>query len=366
MKIAIVIRCCRTHGSSRYVSEIVKEFVKENEVHVFTNNWDPLDPRVHIHKIPTISNNFYLYEASFNFISTIVLKTKKFDIALAQPTRYFSPDVGYMQFVYKEWAEYKKKNNIPLLLGDTLLPMIEKINVKRAKKIITMSENLKEQVIKHYKVPEEKIRVIYSGVNLNEFNPENKKKYNYEIRRKLGIDNNDIVLLFVGNPFKRKGLEYAIEALTKIRKNTKLLVFGKNVGNDIANYQKIAKKLGVRGRFVYGGFTDKISEYFAAGDIFLFPTLYEPFGLVVLEAMASGLPVVVSQEAGAAELVENGKHGLLLNNPKDSDEIAEKVNYLIDNNLIRKFGKNARREAEKHTWERTAKEMLKVFKEVNI
>ncbi|HKZ45180.1 MAG TPA: glycosyltransferase family 4 protein, partial [archaeon] len=95
-----------------------------------------------------------------------------------------------------------------------------------------------------------------------------------------------------------------------------------------------------------------------------FPTQYEPFGLVILEAMASGLPVVTTKLAGAAELIEDGKDGLLLDNPKSSDEIARKLNYLIENDAMRrKVGKNARKKAEKYTWKKTADEMLKVFEE---
>ena len=116
---------------------------------------------------------------------------------------------------------------------------------------------------------------------------------------------------------------------------------------------------------MYCGFTNEIEKYFSSADIFVFPTLYEPFGLVILEAMASGLPVVTSKLAGAAELIENGKDGLLLDDPKNPKEIAEKVNYLIENERIRRaMGRNARKKAEKHPWERTAKEMLEVFEKI--
>jgi UDP-glucose:(heptosyl)LPS alpha-1,3-glucosyltransferase len=81
--------------------------------------------------------------------------------------------------------------------------------------------------------------------------------------------------------------------------------------------------------------------------------------------MASGLPVVVSKNAGAAELIEDGKDGILLKNPKNSEEIAEKINYLIRNaNLRKKIARNARKKAEKYPWSLTAEKMLKVFEEV--
>ncbi|TRZ55218.1 glycosyltransferase family 1 protein [archaeon] len=270
-----------------------------------------------------------------------------------------------MQFVYREWANYKKANGVPLAFGDSVLPAIEKMNVEKAKKIIVMSQVLKNEVLKNYKVPDEKVEVIYSGVNCDEFSPDNRKLYNSGIRKKLGIEENDIVLLFVGNPYNRKGLEYAVRALPLINeKRVKLLVMGKDLGDEkIANYQALAKKIGVGDKLVYGGFTNEIKKYFSVGDIFVFPTLYEPFGLVITEAMASGMPDVVSRCAGAAELIEDGKEGMLLDNPKNHKEIAEKINYLIDNNLFRKMGKAARAKAETFTWDRTTQQMLSVMEE---
>ena len=365
MKIAIVIRCCRCHGSSRYALEVTKRLVRDNEVHMFTNNWDELDERVIIHKVPTFTNSFYVYEASFITLASAMMKMNKFDVTMAQPTRFFSPDVGYMQFVYREWANYKKANGVPMAFGDSVLPAIEKMNVEKAKKIIVMSHVLKNEVLKNYKVPDEKVEVIYSGVNCDEFSPDNRKLYNSGIRKKLGIEENDIVLLFVGNPYNRKGLEYAVRALPLINeKRVKLLVMGKDLGDEkIANYQALAKKIGVGDKLVYGGFTNEIKKYFSVGDIFVFPTLYEPFGLVITEAMASGMPDVVSRCAGAAELIEDGKEGMLLDNPKNHKEIAEKINYLIDNNLFRKMGKAARAKAETFTWDRTTQQMLSVMEE---
>lgn len=362
MKLAIVIRCCRCHGSSRYALEVTKRLVRDNEVHLFTNNWDELDKRVIIHKVPTFSNSFYIYEASFITLATAMMRMNRFDVTMAQPTRFFSPDVGYMQFVYREWANYKKANGIPMAFGDSVLPAIEKMNVKKARKIMVMSNVLKGEVLKNYRIPEEKIEVVHSGVNCEEFKPENKKLYGGEMRKKYGIGENDIVLFFMGNPFSRKGLEYAIRALPLINgKSVKILVAG---NDNPAIYQALARKLNVHEKVKWFiGLTNEINKFFATGDIFLLPTLYEPFGLVITDAMATGLPAVVSRRAGAAELIEDGKEGLLINNPKDTEEIAEKVNYLIDNNLYRKMGKAARAKAETLTWDRTAEQMLSVMEE---
>ena len=190
MKIGIVIRTCKSIGSSRYVVETSKYFVRNNEVHIFTNDWDPLDKRIIIHKIPTISRNFYIWEASFIAISSIVMKLHKFDVALAQPTRYFSPSVAEMQFVYRNWNDYRDVNNIPVPSGDRFLPIIEKFNLRRAKQVIAISESIKDEVIKYYHIPEDRINVIYNSVNIEEFHPKNRKIYFDEIRERHNIKEN--------------------------------------------------------------------------------------------------------------------------------------------------------------------------------
>lgn len=360
MKIGIVIRCCRNFGSSRYVVETSKYFAKKHELHIFTNNWDTLDKRIAIHKIPTVSSNFYVYEGSFFLFSTITMKLHSFDVTLSQPTRYFSPDVAEMQFVYRAWAGYRKENGLPLSLGDRITPVIERRNIQRAKEIIAISNSVKNEVIKYYGTPEEKVHVVHSGVNLDEFTPDNRQKHSNEIRKRYGIDSDDLVLLFVGNPFERKGLRYVLEALPRIKtENIKLFILGKD---NVEPYTKLAADLGVKDKVIFAGLLPGVSKYFGISDIFIFPTLYEPFGLVILEAMASGLPVITSQLAGAAELIEDGKDGLLLKNPKDSNDIADKLNYLLDNDRARnKIGKGARNKAEKHSWEVVANQMMDVL-----
>jgi len=118
----------------------------------------------------------------------------------------------------------------------------------------------------------------------------------------------------------------------------------------------------VEKRVVFTGPTEQSWKYYAASDIFLLPTLYEPFGLVILEAMAAGLPVLVSREAGAAELVRDGTDALLLEDAGDVDEIAGKLELLLEDAGLRKrLGEEARRTALCHTWARVAQRTVKVY-----
>ncbi len=357
MKIGIVLRSCKASGSSKYVIETTKQFVKDNDVHVFANYWDSLDRRVNVHKIPVVPGNFYMREASFMLFASAIMARKKFDVTLAQPTRYFSPLIAEMQFVQKSWVEYRRANRMKITLGDRILPKIEEHNLKRCKMAIAISQSVADDLARLYNFPEEKIRVAYSGVDCNEFNPDNRKKYSKEIRERHGIGDNEKIILFQGNPFDRKGLEYAIRALP-FTQNSKLLVVG---NDDIIPYMEIAKKIGVDKKITHVAFTNEMKKYFAAADAFVLPSLYDTFALVVLEAMASGCGVVSSKYAGVSELIEDGKEGFVVD-PKNVEDIAEKLNTILNNENF--FRKNARKKAEQCGWDRTAKKMLEVFEEV--
>jgi len=352
---------CKNNKASRYVIETSKFFVKENEVHVFTNDNDPIDERVILHKIPVLSLTPSLKELSFTLIGSIFLKKQAFDIRLSQPTRFFSPNVCEMQVVYKQWAKIMtEKDSFSL----RLVLMMEKYNIKKAKKIITISEKVKKDILINYPfVDENIIDVVYSGVDLDKFHPKNKKKYFEQIRKRHNIPLNNKVILFVGNPFILKGLECAIKSISKInKKNINLLVCGRD---DITPYQNLIKKNNLDKKVIFAGFRSDIEKYFAASDIFVFPTKYDAFGLVALEAMASGLPVISSIEAGVTEIIDNGNDGFILNDPCDYDKMSEKIKLLIKyKSLYKKISRNARKKSEKFSWELTAKKMLSTFKNV--
>jgi len=373
-----VIRHCRNFKASRYVIEVSRYFCdKGHEVHVFTSEWDNLDKRVVIQKIPKITNIFFIQEMIFLIITSIILKFYKFDVTLSQATRYFSPDVCEMQFVYKRWSEERKSSKnvgkdlklkfreLRLRGQDIFSPFMEGFNLRNCKQIIAISDIVKKEIENLYKISPDKINIVHSGANLEFFNPK-KKKYRNQIFKRHGIDQKNILLIFVGNPFDRKGLEYVIRALPKVKnKKTNLLVIGRKDVSDMPFYQKLSEELNIAKKIKFIGLTPEVDKYLASSDMFLFPTLYEPFGLVILEAMSSGIPVITSKAAGAAELIENMKDGIILKNTKDYNEIAQKINYLLeDKERMKEMGKRARMRAEKYSWNAAAEKMLKVFEKV--
>jgi len=371
MRIAVILSRVHWWGSSRYALEVARKWAeKGHEVHIFANSWDPLDhPKVIFHKVPSILKGHMLpREAWLTLAHSIVQKFQKFDVTLAQPTRYFTPDVGEVQFLYKSWVDWKRrkgmKDSVPIKISDAWLGWMEKRNVRKVRHMIALAECVKKDIIEGYGIDPAKVTLAYSGTNLEEFRPENRTAYRQEIRARHGIADNDMLFIFVGNPYIRKGLDRVIEALPALGgRNYKLLICGKD---NPEPFKQLAERLGVADKLVWNvGLTSEIKKYFAAADAFVFPTRYEPFGLVITEAMASGLPAITTKLSGAAELIEDGKDGLLMDDPEDVVTLKSYMIRLADDSALRsRMGAAARSKIEQYTWDRTADVMMEVLEKV--
>src|SRR4030043_243083 len=193
----------------------------------------------------------------------------------------------------------------------------------------TISEMVYRDMSDYYGIPANRIAVIYNGVDIERFHPRN-KKYREGIRSQYGLGSEDLLLLFVSHNFRLKGLRYLIRALALIkrkRENVKLLVIGRDRAEP---YRRAAKKLGCEENVLFTGGVRDLERYYASADILVHPTFYDPCSLVVLEALASGLPVVTSRPNGASELLDDGRDGILLDDPADAAEFLARVEPLLD------------------------------------
>jgi UDP-glucose:(heptosyl)LPS alpha-1,3-glucosyltransferase len=146
------------------------------------------------------------------------------------------------------------------------------------------------------------------------------------MRARLGYREGDKVVIFVANELHRKGFEPLIRALAGLGREVKLLAVGKL---DPRVFKRLSEELELKERIRFVGPSDCVSEYYAAADLFALPTQYEAWGLVIVEAMACGLPVLTSRCAGAAVAVVEGRNGFLLDDPWDVLEIREKLGRLL-------------------------------------
>lgn len=231
---------------------------------------------------------------------------------------------------------------------------IEYQGLQKADRVIAVSEYTKGVINKYYGVDDEKISVVHNGVDLSEFSPIKMKQF----------FPGDKVVLYVGRLTFQKGVSYFLQAAKKVltyQPNTIFLVVGKG---DM--YQRLimeACNLGIGHRTVFAGFQngDKLRACYQAADVFVMPSVSEPYGIVALEAIASGIPAVISKQSGVIETITN----VLTVDFWDTEVMADKIlSVLSYPKLAHEMNKAAMAEAKSMNWDKAAQLTLNVYRSV--
>jgi len=386
LKIAIIVRNYhKSGGISGCAAELAGYFaLNHNEVHIFAASWkDADDAPIIFHKVPAISFKFLkdrgmnalnnIFEmASFAVFSRFAVKPKNFDIVHSHGSYMGRFDIFTAHSCHAEslavsikarsgiWGKLKKTVLNPLHL---ILLCIEKYSVKHANRIITVSRRVKGDIIKHYNIPENRIDVVINGVDIERFNPRNNAVSREAVRKRLNLKPEDKVIIFPAHEFERKGLYQLIQALNLVHfKDLFVVAAGED---DPAPFARFAKKYGLENNIIFTGKVTDMEKYYSASDLLVFPTYYEPFGLVILEAMASGLPVITSALAGAAELISDKTNGVIIKNCADYRSIAGAIRLVInDGKTAGPLGENARKSAEQYSWSAIAEKTFSLYEDV--
>jgi UDP-glucose:(heptosyl)LPS alpha-1,3-glucosyltransferase len=208
----------------------------------------------------------------------------------------------------------------------------------RLKAVICNSKMVKDEIRNYFGVAEEKLRVIYSGVDTRVFHPDLKRQ-RAAVRAQYVVPENAALFLFVGSGFARKGVSTLLEAMARLSADAYLLVVGHD--KNLEKYQARAQQLGLGSRVRFAGRQGDVKPFYGAADGLVLPTLYDPFPNVALEAMASGVPVITSSKCGAAELIRDGENGFVCD-ALDSIALSERMRQLADREKAERIGKAAR------------------------
>ncbi len=207
------------------------------------------------------------------------------------------------------------------------------------------------------------VTVIPNGADLEQFHPRQREKFRLTIRETHGLKSDDFVVVFSGGDWRRKGLDLLIEAFERLRDpQIRLLVIGDDRnGKEIRD---LVQRQNLSSNVTFAGFQSEVHRYYAAGDLFVFPTLYEAFSLATIEAAASGLPVIMSDASGAVDLLGDGDCGAIV--ARDPIAIADKImEYQRDPELLARHGRNARLKAERDfSWDGIASKTLEVYEQL--
>ena len=196
-------------------------------------------------------------------------------------------------------------------------------------RLLALTDQVRSDVVDIYGVPEEDVGVLAPGFDPNVFDPGRRERRRARARARFGYEEGDRILLFVGNELERKGFDVVLEAVGLLRDPTVKLLGAGHVAPDADPYRTLIERLDLTDRLRWVGSSSDVALLHAASDAFVLPTRYEPWGLVIVEALGSGLPVVTSRLAGAALTVEEGKTGRLLRDPEDPAELAEALRWAL-------------------------------------
>ena len=363
MKIAILVSGLppkRLAGTEIATYNIAKYLAKRgHEVHVITTLDEGLPKE-------SIEEGFYVHRIKLHkvkFIGIIlfwiksVYKLKKInpDISHVQGISNGLPAFLVKKILNKHYIIWARGSDI--YLSWQFKTIILKLVLKNADAVIALTEDMKKAIQKVYN---ENVFVIPNGVDLRNF--ENISQKN--CRSKLAIKENKKIILFVGTLRPVKGVRYLVEAMEIIiqkNTNTRLMLVGD--GEDRRKLEKLVKEFVLDEYVTFVGkvSNEKVPEYMVASDVFVLPSLSEGFPNVVLEAMASGLPIVATKVGGLPEIVKDRENGFLVE-PKNPEEIAEKVLLILKGDELReRISEYNKKKVKEYSWERVSEQIEEVY-----
>ena len=361
-------------GGETYVRNFAHGLVEAgHEVHIFTNEWDPSLKSFIFHRVPrTPMKLFRLYAFARRAAAMVQEEQPPFDIVhgfgKSVYMDVFRPGGG----AHRMWMQQELKAVGPGLkrfmtrvrqIFSIAQHLVLKLEAEEFRAdgphVIANSKMVRENILRFYPASPDRIRVIYNGVDLERFHPRNRERHRDTMRRELGLTG-EVVLLFVGHNFKRKGLRPLIHALPLLRGASppvRLMVLG---GGRQTRYGGLVKKFGCGDMMSYLGARGDSERIYAAADVMVFPTYYDPCANVVLEAMASGLPVVTSIYNGSGELITPGREGYVVD-PDDVQALVGAIRALLPSDVRTEAGRAARARIEAFPLSRNLREILDYY-----
>lgn len=354
-------------GQGRVNYEVVREALRQQ--HFVTLVSSDLDPElqqhpqvkwipINVEKLPTelLRNMIFSVQAKL----WLQKHRSKFDLVKVNgaitATR---SDINAVHFVHSSWLQSKahtsriRKDLYGMYQGayTAVNAYWEKHAFRQAKRVIAVSNKIADELTT-VGVPADRIRVIMNGVNLQEFYPADIE------RASLHLPDDVTLALFAGNiQTSRKNLDTILQALVGVP-DLHLAIAGTVADSP---YPQMAKELGVEQQTHFLGYRRDIPKLMQAADFFVFPSRYEACTLVLLEAMASGLPVITATTAGGAEIVTPDS-GIVLHDPDDINGLTQALITLSTDAAARqRMGQAARSVAEDHSWQSMAEQYIELF-----
>jgi len=366
-------------GCETYISDLARRLAADHhEVHLYACRWDEasLPSQLRVHRLAPPSGPRFLRPWRFAAACAGAMQRSNHDVTIGFD-KTWGQDVLYPQgglhvaTIEHNLRKYRSaltrgamrwiKKLDPANWSFRLLERRQYLGERRPL-IVVNSSMVRRHFMRYYSVPEADIHVIRAAIDVNRFIEHDRPRRRLEWRQRWGIDPSETLALFVAMNYRLKGLEPLLRALRHLadQPNFRLLV----IGNPRTKcYEQIAQRLGVASQVLFAGHCMEMRNAYFAADFLVHPTFYDPCSLVVLEALACGLPVVTTRYNGASELLSPLGEGYVVNDPHDDERLAWCMRQLLDPVRRGDCAQAARRTAGRWTFEHHYQQMLGVFGE---
>ncbi|WP_367154607.1 glycosyltransferase family 4 protein [Methylomonas sp. HYX-M1] len=354
-------------GVGRCVVESAKRLAVENRVTVFAATANhPEVAGVELKVLPLRLRGRYPREIEYLCKIAGLIRSADCDILHAHIPALIPADLltcHSLPAALLENRDLPWKVRVPYQLQNALY----RYHLGRAQgRIVAVSEKVKSEIVQRYDYPVQRISAIANGVDLERFSPQTVGEHRLRMRKQLALDDGQFVFMLVGSTLRLKGMHFAAKALQRLPERAVLLVVGHGNPAEMADDAELIDSLQQSGRLRFVVPDQDIAAYYAAADALMAPSQYESFGLVVLEAMACGLPVITASTVGLAiEAIADGVSGLVVTDPGDIDGLVAKASYLLsDTTVSRAIGAEARVVAERYSWERHVEKTQALYRQI--
>ncbi|MCG8684975.1 MAG: glycosyltransferase family 4 protein [Desulfobacterales bacterium] len=362
MKIAILVkRFTLSGGKERYVVELAKALYRlGHHVDVFAYEAeDNLLDGMGFFRVPNrMTFSSVLNTLSFVRETANMLKDHTYDIVHSHERNYKQEILTLHSFSYCDGLEkygfIRKIDQKFLSMRSWLYLWLERRQMK-SPWLVSVSTAISKDVDNHYGRTGNVVE-IPPGVDLTLFDRHLLDTLREEARREKDLGKNDLAILFVGSAFQRKGLDRLIPAITH---DMRLFIVGK--GDHIPRFKKMAREHHHGQQISFEGITDNVIKYYALADVVVLPSRSEAFGMSVLEGMACGLPVIVSDNSGIADLIQHGDNGFLMKMPSDLPGLLD---LMRSEKMRQQVGRCARKTAEQYSWSKVGMSHEAFYKRV--
>ena len=369
-------------GIARHCEGLAKALVQQNhQVHLFTLDF-PGSPNYEE------MNGIKVYRAATelghpNFLTWVLLFNHFLEKKMAEVSQSVEFDVMHVHDWLAAFAgiSFKRYLQKPMVLtvhsteigraqglhsADSFsIDGIEWWATYEADKVIACSQSMKNEICGHFNLPWDKVDVIPNAIDATKYNSSVDRG---SVRKRYGVGWGEKMILCVGRLVPQKGIEYFIRAIPSIASRypeVKFIIVGEGWSRDFLEAE--ARSTRQRGKIRFTGFvSDKeVIDLMKSADVLIVPSVYEPFGIVALEGMATGVPVVASQVGGLSEVIEHDRTGLFVY-PKSPESIAWGIHRILsDPDHARWLTENAKDKLQKaYSWEAVAMKTVEVYRKL--